>query len=125
MAFSGGYLANLGFLIVAIIIGVPSNLAAAIAVWRDAKTRGRRAWAWAVFVWWGALLAIPMYLSEVKNAILPPIPVYVPPSTPQNPDGLRCPTCQGQDLIVGKDQSAYCLTCRRGILPTAFRRPTT
>ena len=39
----------------------------------------------------------------------------VPEIKPDNPNGVRCPTCGGTQLVVASDSSAYCIDCRKGI----------
>lgn len=34
-----------------------------------------------------------------------------------NPEERECPRCHGKRLVVQKDQSAYCIDCRKGIHP--------
>ena len=40
----------------------------------------------------------------------------VPEVKPDNPNGVCCPTCNGTNLVVAPDHSAYCIDCRKGIL---------
>lgn len=124
-SLSGAFAKFTWFLIADIAIVIPVSLLGAVLVWKDAKRRGRRALTWAFLTFFGALLAIPAYLSGIRKEVVPPSPSYVSPIHPRNPDGLTCPHCRSQNLVVEKDRSAYCLACERGILPTSFGEPTT
>lgn len=123
-SLSGAFSTSTALLIADIAIVIPVSFLGAILVAEDAKRRGRRAFAWAVLTYFGALLAIPAYLNGIREEVAPPTPSYVSPVHPINPDGLACPYCRSQDLVVAKDRSAYCLACKRGILPTRFGEPT-
>lgn len=38
-----------------------------------------------------------------------------PPLPADNPKGLHCPRCGSTNMVVAKDNSAFCLDCQRGI----------
>ncbi|TLZ43528.1 MAG: hypothetical protein E6K19_07025 [Methanobacteriota archaeon] len=68
-------------------------------------------------IWKEARVRAALGVSRLR-----PVPEFVPET--KNPDGLRCPRCNGVRLVVETDRSAYCIDCRRGIHPSTWRATT-
>lgn len=115
LSVTGVLAENLWIVAVYIVVLVPPGIFASILVWRDAKSRARKALGWALFTYFAPIIAIPVYLLEAKEGRLPPIPSSLIRTEPRNPDGLVCPRCGSTRLIVENDGSAFCLDGRHAI----------